>query len=193
MPKSGGYRVVDLAHKPLSNFAVAYPGIYDYIEESNKMCIVSGLFAGGVEYDDFAVLFTGGTTLTGKVTDSLELVITDEDKVTVSVKEPAESIDSVDFTNIVVPTSGTIQSTSIVVKIAALIAKRKPFYLKNIDLANFLETTGTQLNLVAIYANSNSAETIRFGSFYNNGDTLYFIDVEVDTQQLALVFTKKVV
>lgn len=193
MPKSGGYRVVDLAHKPLSNFAVAYPGIYDYIEESNKMCIVSGLFAGGVEYDDFAVLFTGGTTLTGKVTDSLELVITDEDKVTVSVKEPAESIDSVDFTNIVVPASGTIQSTSIVVKIAALIAKRKPFYLKNIDLANFLETTGTQLNLVAIYANSNSAETIRFGSFYNNGDTLYFIDVEVDTQQLALVFTKKVV
>lgn len=193
MPKSGGYRVVDLAHKPLSNFAVVYPGIYDYIEESNKMCIVSGLFAGGVEYDDFAVLFTGGTTLTAKVTDSLELVITDEDKVTVAVKEPAESTDSVDFTGITVPADGAIQNSQLVIKVGTLIAKRKPFYLKNIDLTGFLQVGGSQLNLEVLYSNSNSADGIHFGVFYQEGGILYFIDVEVDTNQLTLVFSKKVV
>lgn len=193
MPKSGGYRVVDLAHKPLSNFAVEYPGIYDYIEESNKMCIVSGLFAGGVEYDDFSALFTGGTTLTAKVTDSLELVITDEDKVTVAVKEPAESTDSVDFTGITVPADGAIQNSQLVIKVGTLIAKRKPFYLKNIDLTTFLQVGGSQLNLEVLYSNSNSAEGIHFGTFYQEGGILYFIDVEVDTNQLSLVFSKKVI
>lgn len=193
MPKSGGYRVLDLAHTPLSNFAVVYPGIYDYIEESNKMCIVSGLFAGGVEYDDFAVLFTGGTTLTAKVTDSLELVITDEDKVTVAVKEPAESTDSVDFTGVTVPADGAIQNAQLVIKVATLIANRKPFYLKNIDFTQFLQVGGSQLNLEVLYANSTSAEGIHFGAFYHEGGVLYFIDVEVDTNQLALVFSKKVI
>lgn len=191
MSMSGGYRVIDLAKKPLSNFATVYPGIYDYIEASNKMCVVSGLFAGGVEYDDFTALFTGGTILSAKVTDSLELIINDEDKVTVAVKEPAESMDFVDFTGINIPANGAIQNTQIVVSIANYIAKNKPFYLKNVNLESFLQTTGSKVNLVAVYANSATAEGIRFGTFFYEGEQIYFIDVEVDVTSFALVFTKK--
>lgn len=133
MPKSGGYKVIDLAHKPLSNFATVYPGIYNDIESSNKMCVVSGLFAGGVEYDDFAVLFTGGTTLNGKVTDSLQLVITDDDEVTVVVNKPAHSIDFVDMTGIRVNESGLVIDYDTKVKFLELAAKGEPFYIKNLN------------------------------------------------------------
>lgn len=137
MPRSGGYKVIDLAHKPLSNFATVYPGIYNDIESSNKMCVVSGLFAGGVEYDDFAVLFTGGTTLNGKVTDSLQLVITDDDEVTVVVNKPAHSIDFVDMTGIRVNGSGLVIDYEIKLKFLALAAKGEPFYIKNLDTTLF--------------------------------------------------------
>ena len=137
MPKSGGYKVIDLAHKPLSNFATVYPGIYNDIESSNKMCVVSGLFAGGVEYDDFAVLFTGGTTLNGKVTDSLQLVITDDDEVTVVVNKPAHSIDFVDMTGIRVNESGLVVDYDTKLKFLALAAKGEPFYIKNLNTTLF--------------------------------------------------------
>lgn len=137
MPRSGGYKVIDLAHKPLSNFATVYPGIYNDIESSNKMCVVSGLFAGGVEYDDFAVLFTGGTTLNGKVTDSLQLVITDDDEVTVVVNKPAHSIDFVDMTGIRVSESGLVIDYDTKLKFLALAAKGEPFYIKNLDTTLF--------------------------------------------------------
>lgn len=148
MPRSGGYKVIDLAHKPLSNFATVYPGIYNDIESSNKMCVVSGLFAGGVEYDDFAVLFTGGTTLNGKVTDSLQLVITDEDKVTVVVSKPAQSIDFVDMTGVQINPNGLVTDFNTKLKFLTLIAKGDPFYIKGLPTTGYFNMGYERANVL---------------------------------------------
>lgn len=148
MPKSGGYKVIDLAHKPLSNFATVYPGIYNDIESSNKMCVVSGLFAGGVEYDDFAVLFTGGTTLNGKVTDSLQLVITDDDEVTVVVSKPAQSTDFVDMTGVSIDPNGLVDDFNTKIKFLALIAKGDPFYIKGLPISGFFNMGYERANVL---------------------------------------------
>lgn len=156
MSMAGGYRVIDLANKPLSNFATVYPGIYDYIEASNKMCVVSGLFAGGVEYDDFAVLFTGGTTLNGKVTDSLELVITDEDKVTVVVKTPAQSMKFVDMTGLHIDENGLCDNVQTAFKMLNLIASKEPFYIKGLDASEYF---GIGLNNATVMVTSSDYQS----------------------------------
>lgn len=97
--KSGGYKVIDLARKPLSNFATVYSGIYEQIESTNKLCVVSGLYAGGTEYDDVAVLFTGGKVLSAKVSDTITLKVSDTDEVTVDVKVELPAIFRFDATN----------------------------------------------------------------------------------------------
>lgn len=148
MPRSGGYKVIDLAHKPLSNFATVYPGIYNDIESSNKMCVVSGLFAGGVEYDDFAVLFTGGTTLNGKVTDSLQLVITDDDEVTVAVSKPAQSTDFVDMTGVTIDSNGLVTDYNIKVKFLTLIRKGDPFYIKGLSTSGYFNMGFEKANVM---------------------------------------------
>lgn len=178
MPRSGGYKVIDLAHKPLSNFATVYPGIYNDIESSNKMCVVSGLFAGGVEYDDFAVLFTGGTTLNGKVTDSLQLVITDDDEVTVVVNKPAHSIDFVDMTGIRINESGLVTDHDTIVKFLTLAAKGEPFYIKNINTTLFyggFETCSLLTNSIALI----DAQNADIGCVLASQATQKFIGVSI--------------
>lgn len=57
--RTGGYQIIDLQNKQLTaNTGMVYPGVYDQIEASNKVKLVSGLNVGGTEYDDCYVNFT---------------------------------------------------------------------------------------------------------------------------------------
>ena len=134
MPKSGGYKVIDLKNIPLSNFAVNYPGIYEQIEASNKLCVVSGLNAGSVEYDDVAVLFRGGSTFTAKIHDTMILSVRDNDDVTVIVTEEVTNMEYVDFTGVNTADSKVENNISLYRAITDKLAKKKPFYLYHIDL-----------------------------------------------------------
>lgn len=134
--KSGGYKVIDLKNIPLSNFAVNYPGIYEQIEASNKLCVVSGLNAGSVEYDDVAVLFRGGSTFTAKIHDTLILSVKDTDDVTVIVTDEVTNQPSIDMSNYNIPTSGIVESQDLYRAILNVSLKGKQFYLSDLKLAN---------------------------------------------------------
>ena len=191
MPRSGGYKVIDLAHKPLSNFATVYPGIYNDIESSNKMCVVSGLFAGGVEYDDFAVLFTGGTTLNGKVTDSLQLVITDDDKVTVVVSKPAQSTDFVDMTGVTIDPNGLVSDYNTKVKFLKLISKGDPFYIKGLSTDSFFNMGFVNANVMvsSMAMVSNQEAEISFVLGGNNEQGVLLCTASVSLAE-GIVFMK---
>lgn len=141
--KSGGYKVIDLKNIPLSNFAVNIPGIYEQIEASNKLCVVSGLYAGGIEYDDCAVLFTGGSTFTAKVTDTLSLSVRDNDNVTVNVLSPVSAMEYIDGSAYTIGPNGVVTDPNLSIKLANLIAKKEPFYFKDLDLSRIESVSGT--------------------------------------------------
>lgn len=174
--KSGGYKVIDLKNIPLSNFAVNFPGIYEQIEASNKLCVVSGLNAGSVEYDDVAVLFRGGSTFTAKIHDTLILSVKDTDDVTVIVTEAVENMEYVDFTGIDTADSKIENNIILYRSIINKLAKKKPFYLYNIDL-EFVAGNNSMKNC-SVLVNSYDATPINCG---------YFVVVDSVTHSLYTV------
>lgn len=62
MSKVGGYKIIDLENKKLTNdVGMVYEGIYDKIESTRKPILISGLNIDGKEYHDFfATLYKVG-------------------------------------------------------------------------------------------------------------------------------------
>ena len=97
MSKLGGYKIINFKGTSFTSGTEAtVDGVYDAIESTNKRTVVSGLVLGGVEYDDFSVLFTvSGTDYVAYVpivdgTYSITIVVADDDGVTVTLNEPEE-------------------------------------------------------------------------------------------------------
>lgn len=189
--KSGGYKVIDLKNIPLSNFAVNIPGIYEQIEASNKLCVVSGLYAGGIEYDDTAVLFTGGSTFVAKITDTLTLSIRDNDNVTVIVTTPVEEMAYIDGKSITIPANGIITDINTVVAFVNLCKKNKPFYLKDFDFSTLGNVDGDRnaAHLTVIPYVSNVESNITGGFSYPSSEFSY-IRFTVNEVLLRVRFTK---
>lgn len=188
--KSGGYKVIDLKNIPLSNFAVNIPGIYEQIEASNKLCVVSGLYAGGIEYDDCAVLFTGGSTFTAKVTDTLSLSVRDNDNVTVNVLSPASAMEYIDGSAYTIPDNGIITDPNLAIKLANLIAKKEPFYFKDLDLSRVATDGNVWLAHVTCVPAISSSDVALGGSICITDDaSLYVFKFEVNTLNATVTFT----
>lgn len=187
--KSGGYKVIDLKNIPLSNFVVNIPGIYEQIEASNKLCVVSGLYAGGIEYDDCAVLFTGGSTFTAKVTDTLSLSVRDNDNVTVNVLSPASAMEYIDGSAYTIGANGVITDPNLAIKLANLIAKKEPFYFKDLDLSK-LATDGSEwvshITCVPIISSFDVAFGGTIVASYESG--LYVFNFKVNTVDATVTF-----
>lgn len=85
--KKGGYQIIDLKNTQLTlNMGKVFDGIYDLIEGTNKVKLVSGLNVGGTEYDDCYVDFAvSGTSFVGEVY-GLVITVADTDTVTVTQK-----------------------------------------------------------------------------------------------------------
>ena len=83
--KIGGYQIIDLKGKKLTvNDGVVYEGIYDLIEGTNKVIIISGLVVGGVEYDDTVVECNVVGSNFECVLHGYKLTIQDSDVITIS-------------------------------------------------------------------------------------------------------------
>lgn len=162
--KSGGYKVIDLKNVPLSNFAVNFPGIYDQIEASNKLCVVSGLNAGSVEYDDVAVLFRGGSTFTAKIHDTMILSVKDNDDVTVIVTDEVKNVPYIDMMNIDTSSGKITNNVIIFRKIANLLASKIPFYLKSINL-EFVDGDAEMMECTVMVNQIHTTATFSVGSF----------------------------
>lgn len=85
--RSGGYQIIDLQNKQLTlGTGMVYPGIYEQIEATNKVKLVSGLNIAGTEYDDCWVNFTvTGSNFVGAI-DGYTITVEDTDVVTVQKK-----------------------------------------------------------------------------------------------------------
>lgn len=190
--KSGGYKVIDLKNIPLSNFAVNIPGIYEQIEASNKLCVVSGLYAGGIEYDDCAVLFTGGSIFTAKVTDTLSLSVRDNDNVTVNVLSPASAMEYIDGSAYTIGDNGVITDPNLTVKLANLIAKKEPFYFKDLDLSKIdvnADNMDEWLSHITCVPTISSLDAALGGTIYTSNDTsLAFINFKVNVLNSTVTF-----
>lgn len=190
MSKSGGYKVIDLKNIPLSNFAVNYPGIYEQIEASNKLCVVSGLNAGSVEYDDVAVLFRGGSTFTAKIHDTLILSVKDTDDVTVIVTEEVTNMEYVDFTGVNTADSKIENNISLYRSLINKLAKKKPFYLYNIDL-EFVAGNNAMKNCTVL-VNSYDSTPINSGYFVvvdSTSHTIYSVTITAEFVGFVIKFT----
>lgn len=189
--KSGGYKVIDLKNIPLSNFAVNIPGIYEQIEASNKLCVVSGLYAGGIEYDDCAVLFTGGSTFTAKVTDTLSLSVRDNDNVTVNVLSPASAMEYIDGSAYTIGGNGVVTDPNLTVKLANLIAKKEPFYFKDLDLSRISgDDEAAWLSHITCVPCISSLDVALGGVIYAGSDkTTYIFNFKVNTFNSTVTFT----
>ena len=182
--KSGGYKVIDLKNIPLSNFSVKMPGIYEQIEASNKLCVVSGLNAGSVEYDDVAVLFTGGSTFTAKIHDTLTLSVTDDDKVSVYVHEEVKNVPYIDMLNIDTSNSKITGNIVLFRLFANRLASKIPFYLKSIDL-EFVDGDSEMKECTVMVVSSHTTATYGVGSFMVINEHIKTISAVVITLDLS--------
>lgn len=187
--KSGGYKVIDLKNIPLSNFAVNIPGIYEQIEASNKLCVVSGLYAGGVEYDDVAVLFTGGSTFTAKITDTLTLSVKDNDNVTVIVTTVVEPMKYIDGKAFIVPANGIVSDVNIFTRLLNLFSKKEPFYFKDLDLSklNGLENVPEAAH-ITVMPFFTTTDGYNYGGIFLPTDSVSYIRFKIDPVYFQIKF-----
>ena len=93
MSRNGGYKIIDFKGVPFtSGTEKTINGIYDAIESTNKVTLVSGLVIGSTEYDDMFVPFNvNGTDFEGLITfadgSTVEIDVADNDGVTVTYTE----------------------------------------------------------------------------------------------------------
>lgn len=98
MALKGGYRILDFGKYGAFTSGTEKDnctGIYDAIESTNKMTVVSGLAISTTEYDDFPVLFiVSGTSFIGYVpttgSGSITITVASDDGVTVTLVAPTE-------------------------------------------------------------------------------------------------------
>lgn len=95
MSKNGGYRIIDLQNKQLTQeVGMIYPGIHSAIEGTRKRIVFSGLNIGGTEYHDIeAVPTVSGTSFVFNVplgASTLTITVTDVDALTVVITVPVE-------------------------------------------------------------------------------------------------------
>lgn len=191
MSKSGGYKVIDLKNIPLSNFAVNYPGIYEQIEASNKLCVVSGLNAGSVEYDDVAVLFRGGSTFTAKIHDTMILSVKDNDDVTVIVTDEVKNVSYIDMMNIDTSSGKITNNVPIFRKMANLLASKIPFYLKSINL-EFIEGDADMTECTVMVNQIHTSTIYSVGSFMyvdEHSNTIKAIVITLSQDGFEINFT----
>lgn len=89
MSKKGGYQIINLQNKEFKKSPSAdyppsfeFPGIYDYIEGTNKTILVSGIvFGGKLQNDDFCSVVIDGSTFRLVLRNGRVVVVSDTDVV----------------------------------------------------------------------------------------------------------------
>ena len=86
----GGYQIIDLKNKELQlGVGMVYDGIYDLLESTRKVVLVSGLNIDGTEYKDMFLNFgvVGSefhAIIIFDITNTLLITINDNDIVTIT-------------------------------------------------------------------------------------------------------------
>lgn len=80
----GGYQIINLHNIPLSNTVVNIQGIYDLIESTRKVILLSNINIDGIEYHDTFINITVDNSNYIATVYEKTLTITSNDNITLS-------------------------------------------------------------------------------------------------------------